>query len=405
MKTIDIDKLDSNIIKIGTSLMREIVGDGFEAYIAGGAVRDIVMGKTDVHDIDIATNMPIATIKRKYRTIEYGGGEKHGTVIVRYENCDFELTQFRSEGEYSDGRRPDSVEFIDSFEEDTRRRDLTINSMGLDCDGNVIDYHGGLADIEAGIIRTVGEPRDRFSEDVLRILRAARFAARFGFNIEENTYEAMWQLSHTVTNTSHERILSELQTMCSYKKQFAYGLDVMHRTGIWNIIFPEIKLEDRHLLSIYNADSASPAVAFSILFMGLNKLAIIAICKRLKMSNHEIRQIGYIVSNVKIYRCLSTVDKSMALSIIDNEDFSLLRIAHDAVYGEMQDADSLIDYLLGYVEVRDRTKEVNQTLLGMGYSGKLFGTTSRKVMDWLYASYENGDVPDNTEIIEFINMQ
>ena len=198
----------SPMIKFGISLMKDINNYGYQSYIVGGAVRDIVMGDLDIHDIDIATNMPIDQIKKHFKTYDMGG-EKHGTCIVHYNNFDYELTQFRTESTYSDNRHPDEVKYVNSFEEDTKRRDFTINSMGIDAEGNVIDYHKGIDDIKNKKLKAVGDPYERFGEDSLRIIRALRFASRFGLDIDENTFNAIVKMKKSLSNLAIERIIAE----------------------------------------------------------------------------------------------------------------------------------------------------------------------------------------------------
>lgn len=170
---VDWSKFDDGV-RSGVALCKDIEKFGHEAYIVGGC-----RGEPGVHDVDIATNMPIDELYSKFKCTS-NNGEAHGTILVIYDGIAFEVTQFRTDGEYSDGRHPDSVAFTKSFEEDTARRDFTINAMGIDADGNLIDCHGGEQDLENGILRTVGDAKQRFGEDALRIIRASRFAARFG---------------------------------------------------------------------------------------------------------------------------------------------------------------------------------------------------------------------------------
>lgn len=187
---------------------------GEKAYCVGGCVRDILMGK-EPHDFDICTSaLPEKTeeIFRDFPVIETG--LKHGTVTVLVEGEPFEITTWRVDGKYSDNRRPESVAFTRSLEEDLKRRDFTMNAMAFD--GNeVIDPFGGKENLKNGIIRAVGDPNERFSEDALRILRALRFASRLGFAVEEKTAKAMKEKRGLLKNISKERIFSELkQILC-----------------------------------------------------------------------------------------------------------------------------------------------------------------------------------------------
>lgn len=184
---------------------------GFEAYPVGGCVRDALLGREPA-DWDVCTSArPEQTeaVFASFRVIETG--LRHGTVTVLADGRPVEITTFRTEAGYADGRHPDRVTFVRSLEEDLRRRDFTVNAMALARDGTVIDLFGGREDLRRGIVRCVGAPAERFGEDALRILRALRFAARLGFEIEPGTAAAIHAQRALLANISSERILSELR--------------------------------------------------------------------------------------------------------------------------------------------------------------------------------------------------
>lgn len=194
--------------------IREYLGiinkNGYEAYAVGGCVRDILMGR-EPQDYDVtASALPeeVINIFSGEKVIETG--MKHGTVTVIYKGIKIETTTFRSDGVYLDSRHPDNVTFGKSLEEDTARRDFTINAIAADRTGKIYDYHGGAEDIKNGIIRCVGDPAKRFSEDALRILRALRFASRLGFDIEEKTGKALVENADLLGKISAERIREEI---------------------------------------------------------------------------------------------------------------------------------------------------------------------------------------------------
>ena len=183
---------------------------GFEAFVVGGAVRDLLRGST-VHDWDITTSaLPEQTkeVFSDHRLIETG--IKHGTVTVLMDGLPLEITTYRTEGTYSDHRRPDSVEFTPSLSEDLARRDFTVNAMAYHPEAGVVDLFGGQSDLKNRVIRCVGEPDRRFQEDALRMLRALRFAARFGFSIEAETSAAIHRNRHLLSHVAAERIREEL---------------------------------------------------------------------------------------------------------------------------------------------------------------------------------------------------
>ena len=186
---------------------------GFAAYYVGGCVRDGIMER-DIHDIDIAAvSLPDETMQVFKGETIIPTGLKHGTVTVVLGGSQYEITTFRADGRYSDNRHPESVEFVGRIESDLSRRDFTINAMAMDISGNIIDPFGGKEDISRKLIRCVGDPKKRFSEDALRILRAMRFASQLGFGIEENTAAAMLELRGGLANISAERIREELDKL------------------------------------------------------------------------------------------------------------------------------------------------------------------------------------------------
>ena len=185
----------SDELKAALEILQTINKQGAEALIVGGAVRDIILGK-DPHDVDIATNMDMEKVAELFKSFDIGRSQDFGIVAVPYKGFTFEIAHYREEFGTSDARHPDEVRDVDSFEQDSARRDITINSLGLDADGTIIDYQGGLEDIKNGMIRAVGDPDERIKEDALRIIRAIRFAAKFGFDIEPETKRAVSELGH-----------------------------------------------------------------------------------------------------------------------------------------------------------------------------------------------------------------
>jgi tRNA nucleotidyltransferase/poly(A) polymerase len=404
MKKIEWNKFKNPMVQSGVELMNKINAKGFEAYVVGGAVRDIAMGDVNVHDIDIATNMPIETIKNNFKTVEYGGGEAHGTVIVHYKGEDYELTQFRTEGDYSDKRRPDKVEFVQSFEEDTKRRDFTINAMGIDAAGNVIDYHGGTDDIKKGVLRTVGDSNERFSEDALRILRAVRFAARFNFKVDDKTMEAMKKLKDTVSSTSIERIRDELFKIIDYGgDKFANALDLLDETGIWDVIIPEVKLTNDKIEQVRKANTDNVKINFAILLFGLNTDQIKTLGKRLTLTNDEIKSVAFIAGMLPYYGKIDQIPKSVALNMITDSDFDILRQTFVAVIGkDIENADDKIQKISTFKSITERQKQVNKFIMGSGLKGAKFGEAIKAVNAWLFSEFENGNEPSDEEVKSFI---
>ncbi|MBQ9041780.1 MAG: HD domain-containing protein [Eggerthellaceae bacterium] len=188
---------------------------GFEAWCVGGCVRDALLER-HVNDYDIATNARWEDVERVMASSGFAvhrTGAKHGTVTVSRNGHAMEITTYRADGEYTDGRHPDCVEFVRTIEEDLARRDFTINAMAYHPDRGILDCWGGMADLDAGMIRVVGDGNERFSEDALRILRGCRFASQLGFSLEADTKQAMWSHKMRMSHVSAERITHELTEM------------------------------------------------------------------------------------------------------------------------------------------------------------------------------------------------
>ena len=181
---------------------------GYEAFAVGGCVRDTLLGRTP-EDWDVTTSARPEAVKAIFeRTVDTG--LQHGTVTVLKNRKGYEVTTYRIDGEYHDGRHPDSVEFTPDLLEDLKRRDFTINAMAYSHETGIVDEFGGMEDLKAGIVRCVGRPEDRFTEDALRLLRALRFSAQLGFEIEESTYAAIKTIAPNLAKVSKERVQAEL---------------------------------------------------------------------------------------------------------------------------------------------------------------------------------------------------
>ena len=211
---------------------------GFSLYLVGGAVRDYILGKEN-NDYDFTTDAEPQDVKKLFkRTIDTG--IKHGTVTVIFHGHHYEITTFRTEGDYLDSRHPESVHFVKSLEEDLMRRDFTINAFAASLpDGKIIDLHDGMKDLRHKTIRAIGNPEKRFKEDALRMMRAARFSSQLGFRIERETLKAMHELHGTITHVSAERIREELWKLVNGKNP-RNGLEAMRETEIMDEILPEL---------------------------------------------------------------------------------------------------------------------------------------------------------------------
>ncbi len=219
-------------------IIETLTAAGYEAYAVGGCVRDCVLGR-EPNDWDITTSARPEETKRLFaKTVDTG--IRHGTVMVLLGGEGFEVTTYRIDGVYEDGRHPRQVTFTASLEEDLKRRDFTVNAMAYSEQNGLVDIYGGMKDIEEGVIRCVGDAGERFTEDALRMLRAVRFSAQLGYRIEEKTQEAIRQLSLNLKLISAERIQAELVKLVTSKHPDY--LRVAFETGITQQILPEFDL-------------------------------------------------------------------------------------------------------------------------------------------------------------------
>ena len=231
----------NNLLDTGISLLKRIEDLGYEAYIVGGTPRDLILDKAS-EDIDIATNCPIDVLEKNFKTYTIGQSHTHGIIVVMYKDKHFEVAQFRADGDYSDGRHPDDVQIVNSFEEDVLRRDFTANAIGLTSSGEIIDFVDGVADVKARLIKAVGVPEDRFQEDHLRMIRAARFASRDEFQLEKTTREAIIKLSHLIDKVAKERIRLEFVKAASRSgKEFARFILILDDLTLLEKILPEVE--------------------------------------------------------------------------------------------------------------------------------------------------------------------
>jgi len=229
--------VDSALSQTATELTRRLQSAGFAAYLVGGSVRDRLLGR-EIHDFDIATSAKPDEIERLFdRTIPVG--RKFGVIIVLASGHEFQVATFRAEADYQDGRRPEHVTFSNA-QADASRRDFTINGLFYDPVADQLhDWVGGAADLQAKLLRTIGNPAERFAEDHLRLLRAVRFAAQLNFQIEPATFAALQQLAPKIKIISAERIRDELLKLFR-PPHAARGLDLLRDSGLLEQVLPEL---------------------------------------------------------------------------------------------------------------------------------------------------------------------
>ena len=275
-------------------LLHALHAAGYAAYVVGGCVRDSLLGLTP-HDWDLCTSalpQQVMELFGAQRCIPTG--LQHGTVTVKQSGALYEITTFRTEGTYTDGRHPDEVHFVPDVREDLARRDLTINAMAYNEKEGLVDPFGGQADLQSGIVRAVGVPRQRFTEDALRILRLYRFAARFGFAIDPPTAQAAQELCAHLDCVSVERIEEELAKLLSAPAPAAYLNE-----KILSVVLPGLSSEAlaaaKPVVDACPAGAENLPVRLAALLLSLGEDGIRRTLKRLRCSNALIEEAAVLV--------------------------------------------------------------------------------------------------------------
>ena len=270
---------------------------GYAAYVVGGCVRDSLLGLTP-HDWDLCTSaLPQQGMELFGEEKCIPTGLQHGTVTVKQGGGLYEITTFRTEGAYTDGRHPDEVHFVPDVREDLARRDFTINAMAYNAKEGLVDPFGGQADLQGGILRAVGVPHQRFTEDALRILRLYRFAARFGFAIDPPTAQAAQELCAHLDCVSVERIEEELAKLLSAPAPAAYLNE-----KILGVVLPELSPEAlaaaKPVVDVCPAGEQALPVRLAALLLSLGEDGTRHTLRRLRCSNACIEETAVLVREV-----------------------------------------------------------------------------------------------------------
>ncbi|MBQ6655561.1 MAG: CCA tRNA nucleotidyltransferase [Erysipelotrichaceae bacterium] len=414
-----------NIPEKVSYILQKLADAGFEGYIVGGCVRDSLLG-LQPHDYDITTN---ATPEQMHEIFErYSDtGLQHGTVTVIVDHEGFEVTTYRTETVYSDHRHPDEVSFSRNISDDLSRRDFTINAMAYN-GKDLVDLFGGQQDLQDGIIRTVGDPRERFGEDALRILRAIRFASRFGFAIEEKTREAMFERKEDLRYVSQERILKEMnEILCSeYIEPY-----LLEYEEIFEIFLPELAMMQdvpqhhkyhlydlwHHTVKVVAGSPAKPYVRWAALFHDIGKAVVrttdengkdhfyghavvsaeIAekIFERLRMDNRTSKAALLLIENhdqlPKARRLLSRMGEyALDLIVLKKADC----LAQNTEYSHPEECDKLAEEVEKLIAenaaVRIADLQINgNDLLALGYQGREIGDKLEEIMERVLEGYPN----------------
>ena len=279
------------------ALLDTLHAAGYAAYAVGGCVRDSLLGRT-AHDWDLCTSALPQQVMELFGTEQcIPTGLQHGTVTIKYGGQLYETTTFRTEGSYTDGRHPDEVQFVPDVREDLARRDFTINAMAYNEAEGLVDPFGGQKDLQNGLLRAVGEPQQRFTEDALRILRLYRFAARFGFALDAATARAARQLAPHLDCISAERIQEELAKLLAAPQPGTYL-----EPAVLAVVLPELTPEGltaaKPVVNACPAGEENLPVRWAALLGALGETATRRVLKRLRCSNACIEETAVLVREV-----------------------------------------------------------------------------------------------------------
>ena len=371
-------------------IIEELDKNGFEAFAVGGCVRDTILGRNP-QDWDVTTSASPMDVKRIFkRTIDTG--IQHGTVTVMLDKEGFEVTTYRIDGEYEDSRHPKEVTFTTNLTEDLKRRDFTINAMAYNPQSGIVDEFGGIDDLENKIIRCVGVAKERFTEDALRILRAVRFSAQLGFEIEAQTRTAAAELAPTLKKISRERIQSELSKLVvSPHPDYVKELD---RLSLNENIFEDRIIINEHTLRMLLAVRVDKVLRWTALLQEESTAERAKeILRGLKFDNFTINHVSRLT---KWLRCEIAPDKASvrhAVNKIGEDIFELLLEAKRAFYESMADEGECEAYGTENSSVEDApTVEVKNVSNASLVEEKTFRLNELCEIEKLYKSIvENGD--------------
>jgi poly(A) polymerase len=422
------------------AIVKRLREEGYESYLAGGCVRDMLLGKTP-QDYDITTNAKPDDVVRVFpKTIPVGA--QFGVMLVIVEGQSFEVASFRHDGPYLDGRRPAHVRY-GSLQEDIRRRDFTINGMAYDpLTERVIDEVGGRKDLEAKLIRAIGEPRERFEEDRLRMVRAVRFAASLDFSVEEETFAAIRELAPAITSVSRERIgdeITRILTEGGAKK----GFELLDRAGLLKVLLPEIQAmkgveqtPDYHpegdvfthtILTLGHLQSPTETLAYGCLLHDVGKPVCIRrddgrltfyghtekgaeiaedVLKRLKRSRATWERVAYLVRNHLRHTQapnmrLSTLKRFLGEEGID-ELLELTRIDALSANGDLQYYQFCKQKLaeLKHEEIHPPPLLRGKDLIAMGFTP---GPSFHEILKQVEEAQLSGELSTREEAIAWVN--
>ena len=383
--------------------MRRLVKQGYEAYLVGGCVRDTVMG-VEPADYDIATSARPEQIMKIFPRTQ-GIGAQFGVVLVMYQGHGFEVATFRSDEAYIDGRRPSGVSFTNA-KQDVLRRDFTINGLLYDpVEKRLIDYVHGQEDIQARLIRAIGDPRARFEEDKLRVLRAVRFGAKLGYTIERETWDAVRAMASKIHQVSSERIREELLRILT-EGQAARGFRMLDESGLRREILPELEWTG-HLETCLNVlqTGVERDFAMGVLLHETAADQVRAIVERLKFSRAEMHHIVALIENLpqfyKVHQ-MSISSLKRFFRLVRFEDHLELARIHRVAAGEKLDE---YDYAFrkhqewSEEDIAPRPLISGEDLIALGFEP---GPRFKEILTRVEDEQLEGQLVDRAQALDFV---
>lgn len=321
-------------------IIEKLMEHGYEAYVVGGCVRDSLLGRAP-GDWDITTSAKPQQVKALFgRTIDTG--IQHGTVTIMRGRTGYEVTTYRIDGEYEDGRHPKSVEFTSSLTEDLKRRDFTINAMAYNPKTGLVDEFEGIRDLEKKRIRCVGNPLDRFSEDALRILRAIRFSAQLGFEIELETRQALRVIAPNLIHVSKERIQTELTKLLL--SDYPDHIKMVFEDGIAPYICPSFTKLSPEKIAVSTMLSPKKHLRWASLLRHLSAEDAAAVLKELKLDNDTIDRVKRLVGWWRQPAGLDETEIRKTMSQMAPDEFDDLLMVKLSVAGQYCKAEAIPAY-------------------------------------------------------------
>ncbi len=433
-----------NSRELANSICARLEQHGYQALLVGGCVRDILL-KRDPADYDVTTDATPAQVMELFPE-SVGVGAQFGVLLVPHDGNKVEVATFRSDVGYSDGRHPDQVVYARTPQEDVSRRDFTINGLLMKHDSSeVLDYVGGRADLSAGMIRAIGEPERRFTEDKLRMLRAVRFAARFAYAIEPATFAAIGKHASEIHLVSPERIRDELTKLLT-EGAARRGFELLDESGLLRELLPEISdmkgvkqppeyhpegdvwIHTRMMLDGLPA-GASPTLAWGVLLHDVGKAPTFrpasetgdrirfdghvevgvrmaeAICRRLRFANEETEQVKALVANHMKFKDVAQMRKSTLKRFVRQPRFSehleLHRLDCSASHGRLDAYQAVQDFLATTPAEQVRPPRVinGDDLVAMGFKP---GPTFQRILTAVEDAQLEGALQTKEQAVAFV---